>query len=179
MRNNDDEDPIIAKYGRISPEALLREVGEKRIMERLVFLEKAYNLFHDKWPGVYMNPYLMREAVESYFCDIYRLKFFRPVERINAYKQAAYTMKWLARIRPIQMCDGTGPDLSTIMVNGYFALMAGLALLDIDVDPHSDKWWAGYITETTYLLHYHSASIESLCSEMGVLKALDDAKNKG
>ncbi len=177
--SHNQTDPVIEKHGRLSPERLLELVGD-RIVHRIKFLEQTYNQFIDQWPGVYLNPYLLREAVESYFCDVYRLKFFRPVNLINEHKKAAYTMKWIARIRPVQMVDGTGPSLSIMMVNAYYALAAGLALLDIDFDARSDMWWKSYITHTVYTLHYHSVSVESLTQEMCVLHALDaEWKSKG
>lgn len=82
-------------------------------------------------------------------------------------------MKWISRIRPIQLHDGIGPSASVIMVNAYFALVSGLSLLDIDYDVRNDEWWKSYITDTTYLLHNHSVSIEALTQEMRVLQALD------
>ncbi len=170
-----DIDPIIEKHGRLSPGDLLDLVGD-RIKERCAFLEGIYNRFCDRWPGVYLNRYLLQETVESYFCDVYRLKFFRPVNLINEYKKAAYTMKWIARIRPIQMDEGHGPSTSTLMVNSYYALMSGFTLLDINYDAKNSEWWKTYITDTTYLLHYHSVSVESLTQEMCVLQELDAAR---
>ncbi len=174
MPNTDSEqtDPLIEAYGRLSPEKLIEWKGED-IRRRLAFFEETYNEHLDQWPGVHLNHYLLREAVESYFCDIYRLKFFRPVNRINKQKQAAYTMKWLARIRPVQLIDGFGADVPTIMVNAYFALVAGLTLLDVDHGAKDNEWWDTFITEMTYLLHYHSVSVETLTQALCVLKELD------
>ena len=170
--NEKHKDPVIEVRGRLSPERLIEEVGEERIDERLRFLEGVYNRFSNRWDGVRLNPYLLRETVESYFCDIYRLKFFRPIDYTNAHKQAAYTMKWLSRIRPIQMISGAGPLPTTIMSNAYYALMAGFALLDISFDNESSDWWASYVTEAVYNLHFHSPSVESLGQAMCALQAL-------
>ncbi|MCL2001252.1 MAG: hypothetical protein FWG74_07440 [Planctomycetes bacterium] len=172
-KNNDAQtDPIIETHGRLSPEKIISLVGKERIVDRLKFLERVYNTFVDRWPGMYLNPYLLRETVESYFCDVYRLKFFRPVNFVDEPKQAAYTIKWISWIRPIQMYEGTGPCPSTIMSNAYYALMAGLALLGINLDTKNDAWWASYVTNAVYILHFHSISIESLNQEMYVLQAL-------
>lgn len=176
--NTNDPDPIIEKYARLSPERIIA-LKRDDIIERLKFFERIYNEYVDQWAGVYLNPYLLREAVESYFCDVYRLKFFRPVNRINEPKKAAYAMKWISRIRPIQMYDGMGPEVSVIMANAYFALIIGFSLLDIDYDAKGDAWWKTYITDTTYLLHYHSASVESLTQAMSVLQELDMERKTG
>lgn len=167
-------DPIIEEYGRLSPEKII-ELKKEDIQERIKLFEQVYNEYVDRWRDVYLNPYLLREAVESYYCDIYRLKFFRQVDRINEHKKAAYTMKWLARIRPVQMREGAGPAKSIVMVNAYFALMAGLTLLDVDNNAIKDEWWRTFITDMTYLLHHHSVSVETLTQAMSVLKALDSA----
>lgn len=180
MREDDDRslDPIIEKHGRLSPGKLLEHVGEARLRNRCVFLESVYNEICDRWPGVYLNPYLLRETVESYFCDVYRLKFFRPVDFANEHKKAAYTIKWISRIRPIQMIGGHGPDTAALMGNAYFALMAAFALLKIRFDAGNDDWWRSYVTDTVYFLHYHSVSADSLSGEMRVLHALRKTRNR-
>lgn len=178
MQKNTDEqpvDPIIEEYGRLSPEKLITLKSEE-IAQRLKLIEELYNIYVDQWPSIYLNRYLLREAVESYFCDIYRLKFFRPVNRINEHKKAAYTMKWLSRVRPVQVHDGFGADSPTLMVNAFFALIVGLELLGVKYDARDDDWWTTFIRETTYLLHYHSVSVETLTQAMCVLKEFDTAR---
>lgn len=176
MANNNGEqlDPLIEEYKRLSPERII-ELKKKDILGRLRLFEQIYNEHIEQWRGCYLNPYLLREAVESYYCDIYRLKFFRSVNRINEHKKAAYTMKWLARIRPVQVHPGFGADMTTLMANAYFALVAGLTLLDVGRETKGDEWWSAFITDMAYLLHYHSVSVETLTQEMCVLKALDTA----
>jgi hypothetical protein len=175
MPKNIDEraDPLIGEYGRLSPEKLIT-LKKDAIFARIAYLERVYNEHIHVWPSVYLNPYLLREAVESYYCDVYRLKFFRSVDRINEHKKAAFTMKWLARVRPVQMREGFGPTPSAILVNAYFALMSGISLLEITrCDTRCDAWWKTFIKEMTYLLHYHSPSVETLTQTMCVLKELD------
>lgn len=168
----DQPDPLIEEHGRLSAEKLI-SIKKNEILARLKLIEHLFNQHVQKWPGVYVNGYLLREAVESYFCDVYRLKFFRPVNHINEHKKAAYMMKWLARVRPVQIRQGFGPDMPTIMANAYFALVVGLNLLDVEYDARDDEWWKTFIVEMTYLLHYHSPSVETLTQTMSVLKALD------
>ncbi len=170
--SGDTLDPLIEEYKRLSPATIIARKRDE-ILARLKFFEQVYNEHVDQWSGVYLNPYLLREAVESYFCDVYRLKFFRPVNFINEHKQAAYAMKWISRIRPIQMYEGAGPATSILMVNAYFALIAGFALLDIDYGAKDNEWWKTYITNTVYCLHYHSVSVESLSAEMCAIQMLD------
>lgn len=179
--NEKDEgapDPVVGTHGRLSPEELLALIGAERLRERGIFLENAYNRVCGEWPGIYLNPYLLRMTVESYFCDLYRLKFFRPVEYANEHKKAAYTMKWIARVRPIQMTGGYGADTPTLMANAYFALMAGLMFLHIDCDVRNNQWWRKYVTDMVYFLHYHSVSVESLSSEMRVLQELQNTRHE-
>ncbi|MDR0868218.1 MAG: hypothetical protein LBP75_07060 [Planctomycetota bacterium] len=100
-----------------------------------------------KFSGVRLNQYVLAEAVEHYFCDIYRLKFFRPVEHADNHKKAAYTMKWLAKIRPIQItAHDARLDRQTLLANDFFAVYCGYALLEIDLPKicQNSEWFVRY-----------------------------------
>lgn len=163
-----DSDPLFQEYARLTPKVLLERL-EGRVKARLKLLYEIYRHNFADWRGVYLNPQILREAVESYYCDIYRLKLFRQVEWADDHKKAAYTMKWLARMRPIQMHSGAKATEATLMANGLYATLSGMTLLGVREGWKDDAWWIKYTTNMLYLLHYHSPSVEQLSSEMCTL----------
>lgn len=170
-----EPDPILQELQRTTPEWLVKRLGP-RINARMHLLDQVYQRTFASWPGQYLNTRILRMAVESYYCDLYRLKFFRNVEWADEHKKAAYTIKWLSVLRPIQIHRGAETDMSLLMVNGHYAVMAGLTLLDIKTGWKDDSWWVTYVANLNYLLHYHSPSVEQLSSEMCVLQTMDNAR---
>ncbi len=79
-------------------------------------------------------------------------------------------MKWIARIHPIQIHSGAKLATSALMANAWYAVMAGLTLMETEEGLHGDEWWKRYVRNLAYLLHYHSISVEQLSSELYVLE---------
>ena len=175
MNTENAGDPVFESYKRLTPEAIIRLVGENRILARIKDLHELYGIHAGHWAGTYINPHILRIVVESYFCDIYRVKFFRPVEWVDCHKRAAFTMKWISRARPIQIHNGTKPTKAALMANAYFAVVAGLTMLEATMESAAPEWWSRYIASMAYLLYYHAPDAEQLCSEMCVLQTLSDA----
>ncbi|MDR2497038.1 MAG: hypothetical protein LBD21_07920 [Tannerellaceae bacterium] len=81
--------------------------------------------------SVYLNEILLRSAIKSYYYDIHKYKDFSGSTWANGHKQAAYTIKWLVRFRPIQIKETTeyvSEEISEI--NLKFALFCGFEFLD-------------------------------------------------
>lgn len=82
-----------------------------------------------------LNPLFLMDACESCYIDLERHKDFHGLDIADRHKRAAFLFKWLARKRPINLSaykQGPGAGLA-IHVNAYFALMAALGELDINV----------------------------------------------
>ncbi len=171
MATDKHGDPVINAFNRLSPHELLARLGP-RIDRRVDLLCDIYKEHLASFTGVYMNRRLLLHMVESCYCDIYRLKFFRPVDWIDNHKKAAYNMKWIARIRPIQVHSGASLTSGSVMANGYFAVVVGLWFMEIKPKWAEDVWWQRYVRNLAYLLHYHSISVEQLSSELFVLERL-------
>jgi hypothetical protein len=168
-------DPLLKSYGALTPTRLIGDL-RPRIERRVKLLYNIYHEFASGWKGIILNPHLLFESVSSAYCDIYRLKFFRDVPWIDDHKKAAFTMKWISRIRPIQIYHGIIPTAASIKVNSYYAIVSGLSILKVKEGWKKDEWWERWITNMVYLLHYHSVSVELLSSELFVLKSLDEAR---
>ena len=119
---------------------LLREKENSIIHDKVVLRKetviKQFNSFiatqnKNTQASVYLNPVLLQSAIRSYYLDIHKYKDFSGSVWANKNKQAAYTIKWLVRFRPIQIKEGTKYLSEEIFdVNLKFALVCGFAFLD-------------------------------------------------
>jgi hypothetical protein len=96
------------------------------------FIEKRDNNTRN---SVYLNDVLLKSAIKSYYYDIHKYKDFSGSKWVNAHKQAAYTIKWLVRFRPIQIKETAGYISEEIFeINLKFALFCGFEFLDKKVN---------------------------------------------
>ena len=82
---------------------------------------------------LYLSKELLHCAVNAYFDDICKYKAYAGSEFADRHKQAAYTMMWISRFKPIQIKEGAKVDTSYLTINESFAIYAGLMFLDADV----------------------------------------------
>jgi len=118
---------------------------------------------------IYLNKYLLQHAVESYYCDLYRLTIFRGIQA-DYHKQAAFLIKWIVKLRPVQIhADVINPRLPALLCNEYLAITVGLVVLFRSVINSAQVVTSesDYICNLAYLLHFHSCiSPEQLASEL-------------
>lgn len=143
------------------------------ILRRMDWLKRTYQLYVHTWinsDDVYLNDFLLRETIESCYCDIYRLKFFRGIQQEDIHKQSAFLLKWIAKLRPIQIKEGcTDPSKTVLLVNEIFAVCAAISLLGIPFGQVSHM--GKYVSNLIYLLHHHSfCTPERLASELYLLE---------
>ncbi len=87
---------------------------------------------------IQLNRLQLAHAVESYFLDIQRVKDFHGMERADHFKVAGYTLKWLSKIRPIQILDEPPPNAPNdlqrrvLLINADFALINALVFAGVD-----------------------------------------------
>ncbi|MDR0688044.1 MAG: hypothetical protein LBF55_05065 [Prevotellaceae bacterium] len=94
-----------------------------------------------------LNRAILSGMVRSYFDDIERFKEYTGSERADRHKQAAYTIKWIAKLKPIQIKIDEKEDKvyetaskELLEVNARFAVYAGIVLfLDERVIPLVSK----------------------------------------
>jgi hypothetical protein len=139
MKSEREKQIEIAEQSLFNDRKNLRK-REKLVIQQKVDLQeetitKQYSLFiakqakHTK-DSVHLNSVLLHSAIISYYYDIRRFKDFSGSELANKHKQAAYTIKWLVKFRPIQINENTNYVSDEIFdINIRFALVCGFAFL--------------------------------------------------
>ena len=110
----------------------------KTILREDLLMHQFYNFINQQneivQKAVYLNKGLLHFVVRSYFDDIYRYKDYSGTKLANHHKQAAYTIKWIVRFKPIQIREEfeNGESLNNIIIdiNLIFALVCGFSYLD-------------------------------------------------
>ena len=138
-------------------------------------IERIFNLLCEKSfssgdaSHIYLNKHILLHALESYYCDLYRLTIFRGIEA-DYHKQAAFLIKWIVKLRPVQIhADVSNPRLPVLLCNELLAVAVGLVVLfrsvtnSVQVVTNETH----YLCNLIYLLHFHSSiSPEQLASEL-------------
>lgn len=111
--------------------------AQERIASRQELLEVIFkgiqkNLGPSK-KHMEVNRTVLHNVVVSYFDDVDRHKEYHGTDRVDNVKQAAYTIKWIAKLRPIQfMCAEEDVDRELLYINEIFALRCGLSFMKIN-----------------------------------------------
>ena len=117
-----------------------------------------------------LNRPLLHEAVASAYCDMYRLTVFRGIRNADIHKQAAFLIKWIAKLRPIHVrCF---PNKSALQyMNEAFAMTIALYMMAIrPTELLANHKAMKYADNLLYLLHYHACAPEQLASELFLLE---------
>ena len=141
------EEEILEFEGRLYNQMQsIREDEEKLIWTKTYLREhiikKQFNKFlssqtENTRNAVYLNNGLLRYATKSYFDDIHRYKYYSGSKWASYHKQAAYTIKWLVKFKPIQIREEYDNEKSLtcdiLDINLIFALVCGFAFLNRDI----------------------------------------------
>lgn len=120
--DNIKEVDIMALFRGEKYDYLLEEFEEKKIEERF---ESLYEYLCDfveenNLEGkVYVSIELLEQVVVDYFVDVYRLKKFHHIEKINDNKIHAYTAYWLANEKVLQIVPSDSCDKRLTAVNEW------------------------------------------------------------
>lgn len=149
-----------------------REIKKSQIELRVNTLKKLYDSLMQKYDqktksAVYLNEVLLYAAVSSYYDDIYRFKDFSCSKWADNHKQAGYTIKWIAKFRPIQILPGVEVNKSIFIINSVFALFVGFSFLDTKVADSISKHFYDHLI---YLTLYRNLSGKHLASEFYILE---------
>ena len=110
-----------------------RLAKEAARFETLKLLYKSFSLALDAETvrSIRIDGGLLYLVVRSYFDDIYRFKDYTGSKLADQHKQAAYTIKWISKLRPIQIISDSRYTEEMIWINSSFSLYAGLSFLHV------------------------------------------------
>jgi len=147
---------------------------QKKVKARVDLLTSAFLLFRNQFyqsvgashagsqSGLLMNPALLLESVERYFEDLEKERFENRCGLFNGYRQAAFTLKWFMRLRPVQ----THLLLpSALRANENFAMSIAAKMLQIEAS-EIDPYFYDFFTYTLRYDPLDEGLLMSLCVQL-------------
>ena len=110
---------------------------QTRVAERQDMLETIFNglrqYLGEGFEYLEVNRLILYNVVVSYFDDVDRHKQYHGTKLIDETKQAAFTIKWIAKLRPIQFNLPSIDAVTTqiLYINEIFAVRCGLAFMKL------------------------------------------------
>ncbi|MBF0623525.1 MAG: hypothetical protein HQL82_01830 [Magnetococcales bacterium] len=142
----------------------------EKAKQRLESLVEVYRLLvlQGGYSGVELDKRILTLCVHGYLDDTFRYKVDHPkVNHFDHHKKAAFTIKWIVKLRPIQLLGADpGSTIGKMMINEIYALHAGLVFMKL----HPDIISPGYIRHFIYNLRRCPVVAETLASEMYLLE---------
>ena len=107
---------------------------ETRIATRQELLEQIFSGLQASlgpdFNHLSINRMVLHNVVVSYFHDVDRHKDFHGSDRVDETKQAAFVIKWISKLRPIQFdCEIGHVSPSILYINEIYAVRSGLAFM--------------------------------------------------
>lgn len=102
---------------------LVDSFGEDKIKKRYTTLYEYMDSFikRNKYENqVVIADSVLNQCIIDYFADVYRLKEFHDIEKINYVKIHAYTAYWLIRRKPLQIIKDDIENIDLAFVNEKF-----------------------------------------------------------
>ena len=139
----------------IQLEDLIQTERDTQERDRFDTLFDLYNTFMEDKPeinsSVYLNKDLLGIVIRAYFDDIYRYKLHSHTERADNHKQGAYIIKWLSKLRPIQLLPDKEISKELLFINSSFALFVGFAFFKFNAfDVIETCFYKHLLSETQY-----------------------------
>ena len=152
---------------------LIYGLSGDKVLCRLNVLHQIYlKKIEPHHPGAHLNLKLLRHTVESYMLDMERMKTFHDIKYSDRHKRAAFSMYWIAKIKPIQRATDANMTKALILVNEAYAIHAGIGHLDASVKNIS----ADYLRNLLYTLHYRHVPPEALALDTYLLECAANKK---
>ncbi len=150
-----------------TPQEYLEKEGEQRILERVYIYEQIYNLYiRDFWFASHLSLEVLRHVVDNYFVDVERTKDFHGSERVNRHRQAAFTLKWISKLRPIQLTPSHAITDASMYINEIYAIHLAMHYLKKPLK----KLPPPFLDDLLYDLHFRPIDGEILTL---VMRAID------
>ena len=104
---------------------LVKEFGEEKIKERFQTIYEYLQSFikqNNLTDKVYVCVELLEHMLVDYFVDIYRLKKFHHISKVNNNKIHAYTAYWLVKDSVLQIIPSSNEEQKLTAVNEWMAV---------------------------------------------------------
>lgn len=131
--------------------------------EFIIGLDKRYV------DSVFLSKEILHCAVVAYYDDINKYIAYSGAEYADQHKQAAYTMMWISRFKPIQIKEDVVVDSKLLAINAAFAIFAGLAFLDASI---MNGMTERFYKHLVYTLTYRNLEGRGLCTLMYLIETL-------
>lgn len=125
--------------------------NRERIESRIHIVHVVFRSIARRWPGIRIDLYMLRHCVESYYYDVERMKSFHFIEFADEHKRAAYTMKWICRLRPVYFDSDKNRAKSSVLANEALAIALARRFLSLK-KPFEEK----FMLHLLYSLHFRS-----------------------
>ncbi|MCX6225954.1 MAG: hypothetical protein NTV01_14580, partial [Bacteroidia bacterium] len=96
-----------------------------------------------------------------------RYKDYSKADYADRHKQAAYSIKWISKLKPIQLTIEATINKSALLVNSSFALFVGFSFLDQNVFTQISPKLFQHLLYTT---HYRNISGKQLATSLYILE---------
>ena len=155
------------------------ETPKELIKQRYSTLVRLYddvfskNIREEYSSHLFLSKELLHCAVTAYFDDIQRFKNYAGSTYADSHKQAAYTMLWISRFKPIQLLATAEVDTTFLTINEAFAIFAGLTFLDDSVAECMSK---DFYKHLVYTLVYRNIDAKGLASLLYVMERASQGK---
>ena len=150
---------------------------QAKIASRQELLERTFAGFKELLGAGFehldLNRIVLHNIVVSYFDDVNRHKDFHGTDRVDDVKQAAFTMKWIAKLRPIQFsCEESEVSQQILFINEIFAVRCGLSFMKISPSNLPDQLYEDLL----YTLRYRHMDERMLFVWLSTLKCLREGE---
>ena len=151
----------LAKELRKAPPAIANEIKENIKIDNDVIEEIDVA---GGYLNFYINKELLQQAVLDYFTDIYRLKKFHGIDKVNITKILSYEVYWLLRRKPIQIKTNVEGDLKFVNEN-FLTVFLAHEFLFYDTEVATDageKIFFDYLKHISYHLKYRNVDKQNI-----------------
>lgn len=156
---------------------LIRTEREIQESDRFDTLLDLYNTYMKDKPAikssVYLNEAILSIVIRAYFDDIYRYKLHSHTERADNHKQGAYIIKWLSKLRPIQILPDKEVTKELVFINSAFAIFVGFSFLKCNAYDVIEPCFYKYLLSET---HYRNISGKNYAGILYQIEKLAEKK---
>lgn len=151
-----------------------KDAIRQRYETLLLLFEQEYmpGICEELRGSIALSKELLHCAVNAYFDDIYRYKQYAGSTYADRHKQAAFTMIWISRFKPIQIKSKEIVNKALLTVNETYAIFAGFMFLDPVV---MDRMTERFFNHLVYILTYRQIDGRALASMIYLMEVA--AKN--